>query len=420
MKLLTKTSLIILTVALFIFFLGGVGFYKVIQSMIVNQVDKELQIQMQNIVGELNSKNLPKNAVIVTENKISIKPVPQDYHIDQTYRDTLLYDQVQQRNIPYRQLAHHAFIGNTNYEIILSQSMLEAESLVEQVVITMTLMLLSLIIAMYFLNQYIFRKIWDEFFFAIDRVQNFNLKDNPNLNLPESEVEEFQVLNEVFEKFTRRINRDYLNLKEFAENASHEIQTPLSIMRAKIELLLQEPDYSKKQIELISSLNDSVSRLSNINKVLTLLTRIENNQFPEVSNVDLVERSKYHLENFSSLINEKELNVNTNFHNPVSQQMNNALADILIINLMKNAIRHNVQGGEFNVSLGENELVISNSGPEPDIPEDQLFDRFVHSEQSSESLGLGLSLVKKICDLYGFDIRYRFKENLNTITVNFN
>ena len=419
MKLLTKTSLIILTVALFIFFLGGVAFYKVTKTMIVNQVDKELQIQMQNIISELNSTELPKNAVFVTENKISIAPVQHDFHVDQTFRDTILFDQVQQRNILYRQIEHHAFIGNQNYDIVISQSMLEAESLVEQVVLTMTMMLLTLIVAMYFLNNYIFKKIWDEFFFSINRVQNFNFKDDPNLDLPVSEVEEFQAMNDVFEKLTERINRDYLNLKEFTENASHEIQTPLSIMRAKIELLLQEPNYSKKQIELISALNDSVSRLSNINKVLTLLTRIENNQFPEISNVDLSERSKYHLENFEEMINEKDLKVEVELDVPVKKEINNALADILIINLMKNAIRHNIQGGELKISLSETKFVISNSGPKPEIPEDQLFDRFVHGNQSSESLGLGLALVKKICELYGFSIQYRYEDNLNMITINF-
>jgi signal transduction histidine kinase len=297
--------------------------------------------------------------------------------------------------------------------------MLEAENLVERVVVTMTLMLLMLIIAMYFLNQYIFRKIWDEFFYSINKVKNFNFKDNPDLNLPESEVEEFQMLNDVFEKLTARIHQDYINLKEFTENASHEIQTPLSIMRAKIELLLQQPGYSKEQIELISALNVSVTRLSNINKVLTLLTRIENNQFPEISKVDMLERTQYHLENFEELINEKRLTVNTELNQSVSLGMNIALTDILIINLIKNAIRHNFDDGTLNISLSERSLTVSNTGPKPEVPPDQLFNRFVHSQHSSESLGLGLSLVKKICELYNFEIVYRYENDLNMIEIIF-
>ena len=110
------------------------------------------------------------------------------------------------------------------------------------------------------------------------------------------------MLNEVFETLTDRIHKDYLSLKEFTENASHEIQTPLSIMRAKIELLLQYPGYKEDQVALISSLNEAVNRLSNINKVLILLTRIENNQYPELSKVHLKERIDYHLENFKEVI----------------------------------------------------------------------------------------------------------------------
>lgn len=419
MKLLNKTSLIIVTVALFIFFLGGIAFYKIIQTMIINQVDHELVVQQYNIVNELNSIQKLDNAYIITENKIKLKKIGAESHIAEVFKDTVLYDGIKELYSPYRLFQFHAYIGKDNFQVSVYRSMLEAESLIEKIVITMTVMLVSFILTMYFLNRYFFQKIWDDFFFAIDKVKNYNLRDDPNLQLSYSEVEEFQTLNEVFEKLTERIHKDYVALKEFTENASHEIQTPLSIMRAKIELLLQHPDYSDEQVALISSLNEAVNRLSNINKALILLTRIENNQFPELSKVHLKERVEYHLENFRDIIEARGISHKLDIANDIEININTALADILIINLLKNAIRHNLDNGSLTVLLTDNYLQISNTGPKLDIPTEQLFNRFVKAQNSSDSLGLGLSLVKKICELYGFDIQYTFDEEQHRLKVIF-
>ena len=419
MKLLNKTSLIIVTVALFIFFLGGIAFYKIIQSMIITQVDRELVNQKHNVINELNSFLKLDDVFLITENKINIKRMDSRSHIDEMFKDTVLYDQREKLFVPYRQLRFHTIIGENNFKVSIYRSMLEAENLIEQIVITMTLMLVAFILSMFFLNRYFFRKIWDDFFFAVNKVQKYNLRDDPNLNLQISEVEEFQMLNEVFETLTDRIHKDYLSLKEFTENASHEIQTPLSIMRAKIELLLQYPGYKEDQVALISSLNEAVNRLSNINKVLILLTRIENNQYPELSKVHLKERIDYHLENFKEVIEARNISLESKLDNNVELNVNTVLADILIINLIKNAIRHNFDDGRLLIDLGSNSLEISNTGPELNIPSDQMFNRFVRSQNTSESIGLGLSLVKKICELYDFDIQYLYENKLHKLTVYF-
>lgn len=419
MKLLNKTSLIIVTVALFIFFLGGIAFYKIIQTMIIEQVDHELVHQQTNIVNELTSFQKMDNVFLITENRVKIKRLESNIHIDEVIIDTVIYDKMEKLYVPYRMLKFHTHIGENNYKISIYRSMLEAEKLIEQIVITMTLMMITLILAMFFLNRYFFQRIWDDFFFTVDKVQKYNLRDDPNLNLAFSEVKEFQMLNQVFEKLTQRIHKDYVSLKEFTENASHEIQTPLSIMRAKIELLLQHPGYSEVQIAQISSLNEAVNRLSNINKVLILLTRIENNQFPELSKVHLRERINYHMENFKEVIEARNITYNHELNKDIMINVNTALADILIINLVKNAIRHNFDDGKLNISLKDNSFEISNTGPKLNIPVDQIFNRFVKTQNTSDSLGLGLSLVKKICELYDFDIQYIFENDLHKVTVYF-
>ncbi|TSA38178.1 MAG: sensor histidine kinase [Porphyromonadaceae bacterium] len=419
MKLLNKTSLIILTITLFIFFLGGITFYKIIQTMIIKRVDRELISQKNDIVDQLNAMHMVDNAYPVTVGKFLIKPADSGLQIRESFKDTVLYDQREKLYSPYRLLEFTTVVMEKNFKVSVFRSMFDAENLIEKIVLTMMLMLLAFILALFFLNRYFFRKIWDDFFFTVNKAKKYNLRDDPNLDLPYSEVEEFQILNQVFEKLTERIHKDYNNLKEFTENASHEIQTPLSVMHSKIELLLQHGNYSEEQISQITKLGDAVNRLSSINKVLILLTRIENNQFPELSTVHLKERIEYHLGNFKELIEARNISVECTLNSDIEITVNTGLADILIINLIKNAIRHNFDNGKLKINLGNSTLEIINTGPKHDIPADQLFNRFVRTQNTGDSLGLGLSLVKKICELYDFDVRYFNTDELHTVTVSF-
>ncbi len=133
----------------------------------------------------------------------------------------------------------------------------------------------------------------------------------------------------------------------------------------------------------------------------------------------LKERIDYHLENFKEVIEARNISLENKLDNKVELNVNTALADILIINLIKNAIRHNFDDGSLIITLGSSSLEIANTGPELNIPSDQIFHRFVRSQNTSESIGLGLSLVKKICELYDFDIQYLYENKLHKLTVYF-
>jgi len=420
MKLLNKTSLIILTVTLFIFFLGGIAFYRIIESMIIKRIDRELLSDQQDIVSQMKTAPATDHFLLLTSGKVQVEPADPNFFLEKQFRDTVLYNTRENLFSPFRVLQFSSVINEKNYRILVFRSRVEAESLIEQIVLTMMIMLFSFILALFFLNRYFFQKIWDDFFLTLNKVRKYNLHDDPHLNLPESEVEEFQILNEVLAKLTERIHKDYQSLKEFTENASHEIQTPLSVMHSKIELLLQDPKNSEEQVIQISKLNDAVNRLSNINKVLILLTRIENNQFPELSIIRLKERVEYHLENFKELIETRDITVTVELNEKIEIYANSGLTDILIINILKNAIRYNFDHGTLNIYLGNDSLVIMNSGPKHNLSSAELFSRFVRTRRNSDSLGLGLSIVKRICELYGFDVYYSAKDELHTLTVRFN
>ena len=416
MRLLNKTSLIIIAVSLFIYFLGGVGFFHFIRTMINNQIDTELSAYAKNLAHELAEFRAIDNAMLITEKNVQLIKLEGNEHVVPSFKDTVLFDKFEKQYLPYRMYQTHAFINNSNYKISIFRSTLSSENLIQRIIAFLSVMLMLLIVCLFFLNRYLFKRIWDDFFNTIDRINSFNWQTGDGLNLQDSEIEEFQTLNNSITRMTKKIRSDFVSLKEFTENASHELQTPLAIMRSKIELLLQSDNIKKEQLEIFKSLYDSVNRLASMNKVLVLLTKIENNQFPEKLQVNLQERIEFHLENFEELINSRQIQLSKEL-SAVNRMMNAELADMLLINLIKNAIRHNVDGGELRITLTEEHLQISNSGPKSEVAADKIFQRFTKTSTSKESIGLGLAIVKKICDINQMLVNYDFKDDMNVMTV---
>lgn len=215
----------------------------------------------------------------------------------------------------------------------------------------------------------------------------------------------------------KKMRRDYVNLKEFNENASHEIQTPLAIIKSKLELLIQGEGLDEDQVGLINSVYEAATRMSRLNQGLLLISKIDNNQFHQTEKVDLKKIMERTLEHFEEIVNLKKIRIITHFNAPTCPQMNPTLAEILVSNLVSNSIRHNIEEGEIRITMNSNGFEIANTGHTIKIPPNELFARFRKSERSSDSVGLGLAIVKKIVMLYQFDIKYEVKENIHLISL---
>ncbi len=419
MKLLNKTGLIIITLTLFIFLIGGVAFFYLIRSLINQETDRELISYSNNLLKEMQMfEHAAPNSIFITENNVEMKRV-QEFSFSKPYfSDTIIYDQRFEKTFPHRVYSFPADLGFRKYEVAVFRSNYQSEKLIERIILAMVAMFILLILSLYFLNRFLFQQIWEDFFHTLDRIKTFQIKDSQEIELKESEIEEFQELNKAIRKLIDRIKKDYRNLKDFTENASHELQTPLAVMRSKIELFLQNDNLSNHQLELITSLYEAVNRLAQMNKALILLTKIENNQFPEREKIAIDERIMTHLEHLQAISDEKKLSIKTKL-NKVSLEISPALLDILLMNLIKNAIRHNTFNGTIILTLTEHELRIENSGPPSEVPADKLFQRFTKSNQNLESIGLGLSIVKRIIDLYDFEIEYQFIEEKNRFSIRF-
>jgi two-component system OmpR family sensor kinase len=249
-------------------------------------------------------------------------------------------------------------------------------------------------------------------------IQSFDLKQAEPVRLPGTRTSEFRELNEFLKKMTDKAQEDYQLLKEFTENASHELQTPTAIIRGKLDLLM-ESDIRDDQAVLIAGMQNALEKLSRIHSSLTLLTKLENSEYTVNASICFTDLTREALQSMNELIQMKNIDLQINIEDNLYFYLHHSLADLLLTNLISNAIRHNVTGGTIQVTLNGAGLVIANTGKEPRVPTAELFERFKKDNPASDSIGIGLAIVRQICDLNDFDILYQYASGLHIIAISF-
>ena len=251
-------------------------------------------------------------------------------------------------------------------------------------------------------------------------IKNFRVDQDHPLKLGKSRTVEFNKLNTFVEEMTSKIQRDFKSLREFTENASHEMQTPLTNAIGKLELLLSSGDLNEENTSKVIATLGSLKHLSRMGQSLNLLTKIDNREFENIEEIDFTEKLESVLDNFKELIDLKSVRLESDHQKGVKLSMDPTLSTILINNLLSNAVRHNHENGHIRTFLDKERFVISNSGSALTISPNELFDRFRKDKQQGDGLGLGLAIVKKICDYSGFKIDYSYENQEHQLEISFN
>ena len=191
------------------------------------------------------------------------------------------------------------------------------------------------------------------------------------------------------------------------------------LINSKLELLIQSKKLTAEQSEMFQTMYQASEKLSKLNQSLILITKIENAQFVKKEEILLEPEISQIVDNFEDLIKARSIQMKIDLDTEVLVEMDRSLVEVLFSNLIANAIRHNIDQGEINISLTEKEFKISNSGESLNCEPQHLFKRFQKVNGSSESLGLGLSIVKSICDFYHMEVTYIYKEGLHELTITF-
>jgi signal transduction histidine kinase len=236
--------------------------------------------------------------------------------------------------------------------------------------------------------------------------------------LEPSEIAEFSELNSSINQMTSKMSADYKNQKKFTENASHEFQTPLAIIKGKIDVLLQENTLKEEAMTLLIAIEEAASRLSRINKSLLLLSKIENQQYEKTDTVALLPL----LEKIKALNEDFILDKKIAFFDEATEELdfkiNSELCFILINNLIQNAIRHNVKDGKITITIKNKTLIISNTGILEALNEVSIFERFEKKSSNVNSIGLGLAIVKEIAEANSIEVVYQYENNRHAFSLN--
>ncbi len=244
---------------------------------------------------------------------------------------------------------------------------------------------------------------------------------NPGKTMPpvpsDTNVTEFRHLADTIRNAAERFDVQYLEQKRFIGNASHELQTPLAACSNRIEMLLDSPDLTESQAGELIKVHRELQALITLNRTLLLLTKIENGQFPETSEINFRDLVSDSVEMFREIYPARNISVSLDIKAPFIAEANEQLAVILVRNLVKNAFIHTPPGSTVSVSMDSSGFSVSNPGDQP-LDDTKIFSRFYHGHSSREgSTGLGLAIVHSVCRSYGLTVSYRFHGSRHIFSV---
>ncbi len=443
MKLLNKSiSLYILYAAILLMAVMPV-LYFTIQKRVLEEVDESLLEQKNKITARLEKTDEASLLAWIQHNETDATltiAISQNNTTDQFYsiknfsrhnnrlrnRNTTdkfysikNFDSAVNENSPYRILETSLPLHGKLYKMKLKSSLLDSEDLIESIVKITALLLLLIIAGMVLITRLLSKKLWKPFYSTINKLNGFTLDSNKHLEFDSTNIHEFKDLNKVITALTSRSRETYLSQKEFTENASHEMQTPLAVLQAKLDVLMQTNPLTEEQSELISDLADVNQRMNRLNKTLLLLTKIENNQFAETEVIAIPEVLKKLVEQYSFQAAQKGITIKLECTDGFEFTANKMLIEIMLGNLLNNAVKHNIAGGEVSIHLNGGALTCRNSAGSAPLDGDKIFQRFHKQSAGSNGLGLGLQIAKKIAENYGCSIRYKFEKQLHTFSVFF-
>lgn len=410
MKLFSRYNRINLLAIVSIFLLAGMANYFVVHYILVHQVDDDLLIEQNEITSFVQRHNRLPETVPVHDQETFYTPAtngdqPPSFH---TVR-------VRDHNHPedYRQLSFSLAAGGQWYTVLVRKSLEGTDDLLQSIVTVTALTILLILLTSTVINRLVLKKLWRPFYSSLEAMRRFEIDKDPLPHFPFTETDEFRYMNESLQQSAQKASRDYRLLREFTEDASHELQTPIAIVRAKLDLLIQDEQLSESQGSIAQAAYSAIQRLSRINQGLLLLTKIENGQFTEVQQLNLRQILLEKKQQFDELLTGRQIQLIISVPPDTTLLINPFLADSIFNNLMSNAIRYNTAGGLIQIQGTPNRVRFSNSGDNRALDEHKLFRRFASQETGKQGIGLGLAIVRQAAESAGLRVSYVFSEGLH-------
>ncbi|MDD4514552.1 HAMP domain-containing sensor histidine kinase [Massilibacteroides sp.] len=336
------------------------------------------------------------------------------------FYDSFTYVDIEMEYEPVRILkCYFLDAAGKYYELEIETSTLEKEDMTETIFWSIIVLYVTLLCGILLITHYVFKKSFTPLYGLLNwlRKTHPGKKDEPYVM--NTQVDEFVTLNKALLEAAKRNREIYNQQKQFVENAAHELQTPLAIATNKLELLSENPECTEEQLSEIGDIYNVLRGVIRTNKSLLLLSRIENRQYPEVTDLNINEIVHRSLEVFTAIYETRCLQIDINEEGTLSCQMNDSLAGTLVSNLLKNAFVHNYNGGHVSIKIESHILTISNTSHNARLEENDMYRRFNKAGASLESTGLGLAIVKSIALLYEIEVAYQYTGDMHQFRLSF-
>lgn len=415
MKLLTRYNRVNLIAVIAVLFVTGMIYYWAISYILNHQVDKDILIEEKEIFSYIKRNNALPPVVEYKDQQIQFLKVGSP--AKRKFINTDYYNAKEHEYESGRGLITFVTINGQTWQISIVESKVETEDLIKIIFFITIGVILFLLLVLFVANRFILNRIWQPFYNVLNQVKNFTLTDGKDIVHSNSSIDEFAELNSAVISMAARVKTDYKDLKAFVENASHELLTPIAVINSKLDSLLQTGEFNDQQSRLLNDVYDAVSRLTRLNQSLLLLVKIENHLVNDDQLIDMKQLVETKISQFKELFVNKQLSLKYDLA-AKEIKVSPYLMDVLLNNLLSNAIRHGNFNGAANIVLTPQKLTIQNTGESAELSKNDIFKRFSKSA-SSEGSGLGLTISQQICVSYKFELLYNYQEPYHCFTVIF-
>ena len=421
MKLLSYTYRKLALLLFLLMAVWGVLFYYAIIDEVVDETDDTLE----NYGEILMESALHDPSILETEGSLmsfyKFTPISEEEgrHYRQVFYDATVYIELEDEDEPVRVMCTAFRMPDGQYyELKLMISILERDDMVEAMLWYLGALFLLFLICTSIGIQLVLKGVFRPLHRLLDWLHCIQPgKEVPPLDNP-TKIREFRQLSDAALDMGNRSYKAYEEQKQFIENASHELQTPLAIVRGKVELLAESEGMTEQQMEQLDEIYATLGRAVKLNKSLLLLSRIENGQYTEMEDVSVDEILDELLPDLMDIYEHKQVRlIRKREEQPFIIRCNHSLAQILVSNLVKNSLLHNSEGGELQVLTTPTSLVIKNTGDVP-LDGEKLFRRFYHGmDGKKDSTGLGLAIARSIALSSSLKLTYEWQDGMHTFRL---
>lgn len=421
MKLLSYTYRKLALLLFLLMAVWGVLFYYAIIDEVVDETDDTLE----NYGEILMESALHDPSILETEGSLmsfyKFTPISEEEgrHYRQVFYDATVYIELEDEDEPVRVMCTAFRMPDGQYyELKLMISILERDDMVEAMLWYLGALFLLFLICTSIGIQLVLKGVFRPLHRLLDWLHCIQPgKEVPPLDNP-TKIREFRQLSDAALDMGNRSYMAYEEQKQFIENASHELQTPLAIVRGKVELLAESEGMTEQQMEQLDEIYATLGRAVKLNKSLLLLSRIENGQYTEMEDVSVDEILDELLPDLMDIYEHKQVRlIRKREEQPFIIRCNHSLAQILVSNLVKNSLLHNREGGELQVLTTPTSLVIKNTGDVP-LDGEKLFRRFYHGmDGKKDSTGLGLAIARSIALSSSLKLTYEWQDGMHTFRL---